>query len=957
MKRIHFIIILLVWSIVILSSLVWNIYTIRNNTLQLVENKSQAFFDEIETTRLWNARHGGVYVPITEETQPNPYLKVPNRDVTTETGQKLTKVNPAFMTRQIANIAKINNDINYHLTSLNPIRPANKADEWEAIALHEFETGSAKKLNKLTTDSIEVYRFMAPLIVKEGCMKCHAAQGYKVGDIRGGISVTMPSEIYQKSQNSQERNIYIMHFIVLFVGVAGITKYNIVSNNHLNVLNRMNEELLQQKEELFATNEELKATTEAVEMQNAEINNQNEELHTINETLKDTNNALAKSEAQFKAINDLAPIGLLVFDDEGKNIYVNNAYERISGLSIDECRADGWQKAIHPEEHFGVLYELTDWHKSELTQHSKQLKYKNSKNGKTVIVNTKSAKLIINQVFSGSITVVEDITEQKKIQMELSKSESNLKALFDSTQQVIFLLNKKGEIIKFNKLAKAYIAEHFDQELTEGDDFIKYSTRKNKEVVREYIEKALKDVASIFEREIQFLSSEKRWFKIQYLPVHDKDYKTYGTLLSLTDITLTKHAELAIKRSEEILNRVFNNMNASIYVSDLQTSELLFVNEKFVKIFGKSVGKCWDVIHNRTEKCSFCKSNEPDSENYTKGINTWEFQSPDNKKWFYVSGSVLEWTDQKMVQLAIATDITDRKMLEETLIQSKKELEEKNNIINIRNQNITASINYASRIQKAILPTSDLFTNSFREHFILFKPRDVVSGDFYWAQKIDKYLIFVGADCTGHGVPGAFVSMLGISILNEVIQSKLIWQSDQKASQILEQLRSRVKTAFHYEGGIAERKDGMDMALCVIDTETNKLQYAGANIPLCIIRKTSLPAIDIEYVKTETKNDFIITQIKADAMPIGIFRREQPFVNHEIQLENNDYIYLFSDGFLDQLGGENGKKFMIRNFRKLLLDIHSKPMKEQNQMLKKTLKEWQNSHEQVDDILVMGMKV
>ena len=151
-------------------------------------------------------------------------------------------------------------------------------------------------------------------------MKCHEKQGYEIGDIRGGISVTMPADIYQNSQSKQERNVYFMHLIILLVGIGGLTKHRQLSNNHLNIQKNINADLRQHQEELFATNEELKATTEAVELQNAEINKQNEELKTINEQLNESNRAVEESEARLKAINDLAPIGLLVFDKKGKNI-------------------------------------------------------------------------------------------------------------------------------------------------------------------------------------------------------------------------------------------------------------------------------------------------------------------------------------------------------------------------------------------------------------------------------------------------------------------------------------------------------------------------------------------------------------------------------------------------------------------------------------------------------------
>ena len=299
------------------------------------------------------------------------------------------------------------------------------------------------------------------------------------------------------------------------------------------------------------------------------------------------------------------------------------------------------------------------------------------------------------------------------------------------------------------------------------------------------------------------------------------------------------------------------------------------------------------------------------------------------------------------------------------LIQNQELIVQKE-IIEGHHKHITDSINYAKRIQDAILPTFELFENHFSDYFILFKPRDVVSGDFYWAKKIDDYLIFVVSDCTGHGVPGAFVSMLGISFLNEIAQNDSIWKSECKASQLLEMLRDKVKTAFHQKGDISDRKDGMDLVLCILNTKTKKLQFAGAHNSLYIIRQKSLARIDIENKKTTdanpvkiwNKGDYVVSQIKGDPMPIAVYPRERPFTNYKTQLLEGDVLFMFSDGFPDQLGGKNGQKFMIKDFRNLLLDINHKPMPEQKQILNNTLKKWmRNKYEQVDDILVLGVRI
>ncbi|MCK4662081.1 MAG: SpoIIE family protein phosphatase [Bacteroidales bacterium] len=263
------------------------------------------------------------------------------------------------------------------------------------------------------------------------------------------------------------------------------------------------------------------------------------------------------------------------------------------------------------------------------------------------------------------------------------------------------------------------------------------------------------------------------------------------------------------------------------------------------------------------------------------------------------------------------------------VVAQKEEIEEKN-------KHIMDSIYYAKRIQNALLPPKEMVSKALPEHFILFKPRDIVSGDYYWLGKTGGNTVIVAADCTGHGVPGAFMSMLGVAFLNEIVsKSETIM-----ANEILNQLREHVMTSLRQTGKEGEAKDGMDMALCIIDHNKMKLQFSGANNPLYLIRNKEL----IQY--------------KADRMPIGIYIKTQAFENTEIQLEKDDSIYIFSDGFVDQFGGEKGRKFKSKPFKKLLVDIQDKTMKEQYEILDNTIEDWKGPvQEQIDDILVIGIKI
>jgi len=234
---------------------------------EIAKAQGQSFFEEILNTRAWNALHGGVYVPISENTQPNPFLEVANREITIDSLHiKLTKVNPAYMTRQISEIAQDKSSIKYHITSLNPIRPANKADVWEKEQLLRFESGETESFQYITNKS--VFRYMAPLKVTASCMKCHAKQGYQLGDVRGGISVTLLARKHLLSAKVQKRNIAIIHVVVFILGALGIIYFLYYSEKQL-IKERKIRQLISQKNKLLHSNEEkLLATSEHLEVMN-----------------------------------------------------------------------------------------------------------------------------------------------------------------------------------------------------------------------------------------------------------------------------------------------------------------------------------------------------------------------------------------------------------------------------------------------------------------------------------------------------------------------------------------------------------------------------------------------------------------------------------------------------------------------------------------------------------------
>ncbi len=291
----------------------------------------------------------------------------------------------------------------------------------------------------------------------------------------------------------------------------------------------------------------------------------------------------------------------------------------------------------------------------------------------------------------------------------------------------------------------------------------------------------------------------------------------------------------------------------------------------------------------------------------------------------------------------------------EEISAQRDEIQDQKDHIEEIHREVSDSIHYAERIQKAILPQVEDIKKKISDRFILFKPKDIVSGDFYWMKHLKKSKLFIAtaADCTGHGVPGAFMSMLGVAFLNEIVNKSTVLTS----GHVLDNLRQSVITSLHQTGKEGEAQDGMDIALVAYNYETKKVQYSGANNPLYIIRPKENKAVEIadKVVEGETHT---LYEIKGDKMPIGIYKKELvDFATVEIQLLDGDQIYMFSDGYADQFGGPKGKKLKYKPFKNLLLTNTDKPMDEQAQILNDYFEEWRGELEQIDDVIVIGIKV
>ncbi len=285
----------------------------------------------------------------------------------------------------------------------------------------------------------------------------------------------------------------------------------------------------------------------------------------------------------------------------------------------------------------------------------------------------------------------------------------------------------------------------------------------------------------------------------------------------------------------------------------------------------------------------------------------------------------------------------------EEVVQQSKELERKN-------KDIIDSITYAKRIQDAILPTDEMFTNQLSQTFILFNPKDIVSGDFYWlAQKNNKSL-FAAVDCTGHGVPGAFMSIVGYNLLDKIVGE----YGTTEPHKILNELNKGVSDTLRQEVDSDAIKDGMDISLCTFDKKTGILEYAGAYNPLYVISSKKLEVIEGDEVEPNMtdENGLMLFEVKANRFPIGSYSEgTNEFSKHSFKLNKGDTVYLFSDGYADQFGGEKGKKFRYKQFKQLLLSINANTMEEQHKILTDSFIDWMGDLEQIDDVIVIGSRL
>ncbi len=574
-----------------------------------------------------------------------------------------------------------------------------------------------------------------------------------------------------------------------------------------------------------------------------------------------------------------------ITDIDGNLEFVNRAFEEITGYSAEEVIGKN-PRILKSNYHSKEFYkELWDTIKSGNVWKGEF--YNRRKDG-TEIWQEASISPIKDKegVIRNFIAVKEDVTEKKKAREQLQSM-----ALFaELNPEPVIRFDKKGTILQANPAAN----ESFSKDSIEGmqiKDLINDLTDLN---ISEFIENNQIETIDIENGDKTFRFILKGISEIGVCQIYGSD--------------ISKRIE-AQKTAESMA--LFAQLNPEPVFRFDEEGVILQSNPAANKIFGGEhiTGKLvHDLITgvNELNFRDFIKENK---------IHTFDENLGD---------SILRFKLRGISHLGICqiygSDITERVKAEREVRRQKKDIDD--------------SIQYASRIQNAVLPSSEVMGKYLDDYFIVLKPRDVVSGDFYWMKEKDEKFVLVAADCTGHGVPGAFMSMLGVSFLNEIVNSK----ENLEADEILNDLRYFVKTTLSQSG--KRKTDGMDLSLVIIDKKNMKMQFAGAYNHLYFFRDEELQII------------------KADRMPIGNYvGKEKPFTREELAIQKGDVFYILSDGYPDQFDKLSQRKFGSRRLKEKFTLIHKDSMGSQKENLEKTFEEWKADHWQMDDVLVIGGRI
>jgi PAS domain S-box-containing protein len=574
-----------------------------------------------------------------------------------------------------------------------------------------------------------------------------------------------------------------------------------------------------------------------------------------------------------------------ITDINGNLEFINKAFEDITGYSAKEVLGKN-PRILKTDYHSKEFYkELWDTIKSGNVWKGEF--YNRRKDGSKLWEEASITPIKDNEnVIRNFIAVKEDITERKKAQEQLRSM-----ALFARLNpEPVIRFDKKGVVLQANPAAN----ESFSLDTIEGKQIKELMDELKDFDIKNFIENDQIETIDITNHDKTYRFILKGISEIGVCQIYGSD--------------ITKRIE-AQKTAESMA--LFAQLNPEPVFRFNDEGIILQANDAANDLFEKKQ-IAGELVHELLSGVT-----ELDFRQFIKNNEILTFTE-------YLDDRILRFKlrgiDHLNVCQIYGSDITSRVKAEQKVRQQKKDIDD--------------SIQYASRIQDAVLPSVDIMDKYLKDYFLIFKPRDVVSGDFYWMNEKDNKLVLVAADCTGHGVPGAFMSMLGVSFLNEIVNSKDLLD----AGEILNDLRYLVKTTLSQSGG--SKSDGMDLSLVIIDRDSWEMQFAGAYNHLYFFR------------------DGEMSVTKADRMPIGNYiGDEKKFKTHKLPIKEGDTFYILSDGYPDQFDHESKRKFGLKRLKEEFMGIHDQDMKTQQEYLENLFDQWKGDHWQMDDVIMIGARV
>lgn len=539
----------MVWTIVAVASLAYYVVQTKHGTLEEAKIQARAAYEKDIIYRRWNAGHGGVYVPVTEKTQPNPYLSdLPERDITTPSGKVLTLMNPAYMTRQAHELQKQKDGIRGHITSLHPIRPENTPDPWEAVALRAFERRDPEISSVQEIEGREHIRLMRPLITEKGCLKCHAKQGYHEGDIRGGISVSIPMEPFRVIERRHILTFAMTHILLWLAGLGGIVLGT-------QKLRRSEHKRKQAEEVLQRVHDELEIR---VQERTAELLNTNERLQTEITERKRAEETLHESEERYRAIANNTILGITIMDTNYKIIMTNTTFAELFRKSPSEFVG---KYCFREYEHRETVCPHCPGTRAMASGNTAEVEtYTVLDDGSRVDVRNRAIPLFGRDgAVKGFIEVVENITEQKKVHEALDESEKKYRNLVDNSLVGIYSTNLKSDILYANDaLVRLFEFESLEEMMSESV-LSRYKNPKDRDVLFENLKK--RGIVESFEVEMTTKKGKNK--KLLLSAILDGDVIS-GMIIDITEL----------KQAEEQIKRQFGHLTALRDINKTITSGL-----------------------------------------------------------------------------------------------------------------------------------------------------------------------------------------------------------------------------------------------------------------------------------------------------------------------------------------------------------------------------------------------